>query len=89
MYNIDLTLKNSPVPLSVQRKEKDDALELYREIVEAMRSGIPQVLELTCEKQPDKQVAVLSERISAAMVSEKSGSTASGKAPGFFAAAEN
>ena len=33
--------------------------------------------------------AVLSERISAAMVSEKSGATASGKAPGFFAAAEN
>ncbi len=74
--------------LSVQRKEKEDALKLYREIVKAMGSRTKQMLELTCEKQPDKQIAVLSEHVCAVIVSQKSSTTASGKAPGFFTAAE-
>lgn len=85
MFTIDLTLKNSPLPISVQRKEADDAEALYQEIIQAMRSQEPTLLELTCEKQTDKKVAVLSDRISAVIVSEKTGATSSGKVPGFFA----
>jgi len=88
MFTIDLTVKNTPMTLSVQRKEKEDALKIYGEIVEAMRAGTNQVLQLTCEKQPDKQIAVLSESICAVILSQQSSTTASGKAPGFFTAAE-
>jgi hypothetical protein len=87
MYTIDLTLKYSPIPISVQRKETEGAEALYQSIVAAMRSPSPQLLELTCEKQTDKKVAVFSDQISAVIVSQKTGATASGKVPGFFAIA--
>ncbi|NJL01561.1 MAG: hypothetical protein HC838_01645 [Spirulinaceae cyanobacterium RM2_2_10] len=86
MFTIDLILKYSPVPVSVQRKEEDDARSLHQSIKDAMR-GEPQLLELTCEKQTDKQVALMSDQISAAIVSQKS-ATATGRPPGFLAIAE-
>ena len=86
MFSIDVTIKNSPFPVSVQRKEAEDAQALYHQVLEAIRSQNPSVLELTCEKQPEKKVAVLTEQISAVIVSQKSGATSSGRVPGFFAA---
>lgn len=88
MFTIDLTLQYTPIPVSVQRKEQGDAEALYQEIVTAMKQDSPQVLELTCEKQPDKKVALLSDRIIAVMVSDKSGALASGRSTGFFVGAE-
>jgi hypothetical protein len=91
MYNIDLTLKLSSVPLSVQRKEAEGAEALYQAILAAMRSPTPQLLELTCEKQADKKIAVFSDQISAVIVSDKSGASNPGRTPGFLnlAGAEN
>jgi hypothetical protein len=88
MYTIDLTITNTAFSVSVQKKEEKDALAVYQEIIEAMRSGNPKLIELTCDKQEDKKVAVLSDRISAVIVSEKSGASAAGRVPGFFAATE-
>ncbi|MFW6358443.1 MAG: hypothetical protein ACOC0N_04415 [Chroococcales cyanobacterium] len=88
MYSIDLTLKFTPMPLSVQRKENKDAEALYQEITAAMRAGTTTLLELTCEKQPDKKIAVFSDQITAVIVSEKSGAGAAGRPPGFFAITE-
>ncbi len=88
MYTIDVILQYSPMPISVQRKEAEDADALYKKITEAMRSSTPILLELTCEKQPEKKVALLSNLISAAVVSQKSGAAASGRVPGFFADAQ-
>ncbi|GAL94868.1 MAG: hypothetical protein DWQ51_17715 [Microcystis wesenbergii TW10] len=85
MYSIDITLKLSPIPISVQRKEEAAADALYQTIINAMRSPNPELLELTCEKQTDKKVAVLSDQISAVIVSQKSGAASTGKAPGFVA----
>lgn len=87
MYTIDVTLKYSPIPISVQRKEADSAEALFQSILSAMRSPSPQLLELTCEKQPDKKVALFSDQISAVIVSEKTGASARGNVPGFFAIA--
>ncbi|MGF1482447.1 MAG: hypothetical protein ACFB4I_23720 [Cyanophyceae cyanobacterium] len=87
MFAIDLTLKNSPFPVSVQRKESDEAEGVYQQILEAIRSQSSEVLELTCDKQPDKKVAVLANQISAVVISQKSGATGTGRVPGFFAAA--
>ncbi|GCL55788.1 hypothetical protein NIES3806_31420 [Microcystis aeruginosa NIES-3806] len=85
MYSIDITLKLSPIPISLQRKEEAAADALYQTIINAMRSPNPELLELTCEKQTDKKVAVLSDQISAVIVSQKSGAASTGRAPGFVA----
>lgn len=89
MFIIDVTLKNTPVALSVQRKTEEDAKGLYRQILEAMQSGSPKILELTCEQLVGKTVGILVGEISAVQMSEKSSTAAaSGRPPGFFALAE-
>ena len=87
MFTIDLILKNTPLTVSVQRKASEDADATYQQILDAIKSGNAQVLELTCDRQPDKKIAILSSEISGVQISEKS-STASGRPPGFFALAE-
>jgi hypothetical protein len=86
MFTIDLTLKTNPVSLSVQRKTVEDAEALYQKITAAMRSNQSEILELTCDRQPEKKIGILSDQISAIQISQKSSSAASGKPPGFFAA---
>lgn len=88
MFVIDVSLKNSPITLSVQRKAEDDAKALYQQALEAIRSGNPITLELQCEQMVGKTVAVLVSEVAAVQLSEKSStSTASGRPPGFFAVA--
>lgn len=86
MYSIDITLQYSPIPVSVQRKEAKDAQTVYTEITKALTSETPKLVELTCEKEPEKKVAFLSNQVSAVIISQKSGGVASGRTPGFFAA---
>jgi hypothetical protein len=83
MFSIDLILKYSPIPVSVQRKELDDAKAVYHGVLEAMKKVTPEMVRMTCEKQTDKEVAVFSDQISAVVISQKS-ATASGRTPGFF-----
>jgi len=86
MFIIDITLKNSPVSLSVQRKTAEDAEALYQKVAQALRSGSHELLELTCEQQAGKKISVLSSEVSAVQIADKTGSaTASGRPPGFFA----
>ena len=89
MFIVDVTLKNTPGSLSVQRKEAKDAEAVYQHVLDAIRSGDPKILELSCERQPDKKVGILSSEISAVQVSQKdSAATASGRPPGFVALAQ-
>ncbi len=85
MFTIDLIVKDTPMPLSVDRKESEDADKLYKKITDALSGATPQLLELTCDKQPEKKVAVFSDRICAVVVSQKSGPSTS-RVAGFFAA---
>jgi hypothetical protein len=89
MFTIDVTLKYTPIPISVQRKDAETANALYQQITAAMRSPTPELLELTCDKQPEKKVAILSDQISAAIVSQKDGSAVAGRVPGFFSLLES
>ncbi len=89
MISIDVTLKYSPIPISVQRKDQEAADALYQQITSAMQSPTPQLIELTCEKQTEKKVAVLSDQISAVILSQKDGTTAAGRVAGFFNAIES
>ena len=88
MYILELTLKTTPVGLSVQRKTAEDAEATYQQILSAMKSGESQLLELTCDRQTDKKIAIFSDNLAAVQLYEKSSATASGKAPGFFSMAE-
>ena len=82
MYCIELTIKLSPMPLIVQRKEHGDAQKLYSEVVDAINKGNQRLLELTCEKVEDKRVTVLVSEIIAVQIYEKTNSSTS-KRPGF------
>ncbi|MBU6229530.1 MAG: hypothetical protein KGQ93_07530 [Cyanobacteria bacterium REEB459] len=86
MFTIELTLKQTPVPLSVQKKEAGEADRLYASLVAALEATASTVLELTCDQQPHKKINVLSSEIAAVQIFEKtSTATASGRPPGFFA----
>ncbi len=85
MYIIELTLKNTPMTLSVQRKSTEDALAVYQQVRATIGSGTTQILELTCERQPEKKIAVITSELSAVQLYEKNSTATSGKPPGFFA----
>ena len=82
MYCIELTIKLSPMPLVVQRKEHGDAQRLYSEVADALQKGNQRLLELTCEKVEDKKITVLVSEITAVQIYEKT-STGTSKRPGF------
>lgn len=82
MYCIELTIKLSPMPLVVQRKEHGDAQRLYSEVVDSIHKGNQRLLELTCEKIEDKKITVLVSEITAVQIYEKTSSN-SNKRPGF------
>lgn len=85
MFTIDIVLQDIPLPISVQRKESEAAESLYQQLLQVMRSGSSDLVELTCEKDEDKKVAVKGNLISGISVNKRSGGMAEGRVPGFFA----
>ena len=83
VYSIELTIKLSPLPLIVQRKEHGDAKRLYSEVIDIIQKGNQRLLELTCEKVEDKKITVLLSEIIAVQIYEKTSSGGSTKRPGF------
>ena len=83
MYCIELTIKLSPLPLIVQRRDHGDAKRLYAEVIDSMRNGKQSLFELTCEKVEDKKITVLVSEIIAVQIYEKTSSSGSSKRPGF------
>ena len=83
MFVVELSLKLSPMPVSVQRKELHAATAVYDDIKRAMESGQPRLLELSCEKAEEKRIAVLSSEVLGVQMYEKSAMGAGSKRPGF------
>ncbi|MEO1003824.1 MAG: hypothetical protein AAFX65_12025 [Cyanobacteria bacterium J06638_7] len=83
MYVVELSIKLSPLPVAVQRKELADAQALYGTVRSALDSGSPRLLELSCEKEPEKKVTLLSAEVVAVQLYEKSASASGGRRPGF------
>ena len=83
MYCIELSIKLSPIPLIVQRKEHADAKRVYSEIIDTIQKGNQRLLEMTCEKVEDKKITVLVSEIIAVQIYEKTSSSGSSKRPGF------
>lgn len=88
MYIVELALKHTALPLTVQKQDKEAAETAYKEVLSALNAGEPVTLELTCDKVTDKKIAIAVSELAAVQIYEKSGSAgASGRAPGFFALA--
>ena len=83
VYVIELALRMSPVPVSVQRKEQADADALYQQIRQALENGQPRLLELTCEKVEGKKVTLLVGEVLAVQLYEKASASGGSKRPGF------
>ncbi len=83
MYIIEIALKFTPLPVSVQRKELRDAEGIYKKVRESMEKGHPRLLELTCEKVEGKKLAVLVGEILAVQIYEKTAASGGYKRPGF------
>ena len=83
MYVIELALKLSPFPLSVQRRNFDDAQSLYNQIRDSMLKERPSLLELTCEQIEHKKIAVFASELLAVQIYEKTAASGGAKRPGF------
>lgn len=83
MYIIELSLRMSPVPVSVQRKEHGDAEALYQQIRQSIEQGQPRLMELTCEKVEGKKATLLISEVLAVQLYEKASASGGSKRPGF------
>ena len=88
MFSIDITVRNTAFPASVQRKNQEDAESVYQLVLSAMRSNSPEIIELECEGKVEKKIAIRASEISGIQITQKDGTASgSGKTPGFFALA--
>tara|TARA_B100001287_G_scaffold9700_1_gene7502 strand:- start:69 stop:335 length:267 start_codon:yes stop_codon:yes gene_type:complete len=84
MFTLELSLRYSPFPISIQKKEHDDVLRIFEQIKDSMRENSDSVLiDLKCDKMNSKSIAVLSREIIAVQIYEKSAIAGGSKRPGF------
>ena len=85
MYSLEISLKYSPFPLSIQKKNYEDVKRIYDEI-KGFMSGNDQnciLIELSCEKVQDKLITVLAKEVISVQIYEKSAVAGGSKRPGF------
>ena len=85
MYSLELSMRYSPFPLSIQKKEFEDVQQIYDEIKNAMKDNLESsnLIELRCDKVQDKLIAVRAKEIISVQMYEKSSVAGGAKRPGF------
>ena len=84
MFTLELTLRYSPFPISIQKKEHNDVLMIFEQIKNSMKGNDnSNVIDLTCDKVESKSISVLSKEIIAVQIYEKSAIAGGSKRPGF------
>ncbi len=85
MYSLELSLRYSPFPLSIQKKEFEDVKRIYEEIKNYMNETIEasKLIELSCDKVQNKLIAVRAQEIISVQIYEKSSVAGGAKRPGF------
>ena len=85
MYCLELSLRYSPFPLSIQKKEFEDVKRIYEEIKNSMNDKIEtsDLIQLSCDKVQDKLIAVRPSEIISVQMYEKSSVAGGSKKPGF------
>ena len=85
MYSLELSMRYSPFPLSIQKKEFEDVQQIYNEIKNAMNENVEtsNLIELRCDKVHDKLIAVRAKEVISVQIYEKSSVAGGAKRPGF------
>ena len=85
MYSLEISLRYSPFPLSIQKKEFEDIKRIYDEIKNLMeeKNDNSPLIELSCDKVQDKLITVLTKEIISIQIYEKSSVAGGSKRPGF------
>ena len=85
MYSLELSLRYSPFPISIQKKEYEDVKRIYDEIKNSMNINDESInlIELTCDKVQDKLITVRAQEIISVQIYEKSSVASGSKRPGF------
>ena len=85
MYSLELSLRYSPFPLSIQKKEFEDIKRIYDEIKNSMNQTAESsnLIELRCDKIQDKLIAVRVQEIISVQIYEKSSVAGGVKKTGF------
>ena len=85
MYSLEISLRYSPFPLSVQKKDYEEVKRIYDEIKDFMNGNNQHsaLIELSCEKVQDKVITVLAKEVISVQIYEKSAVAGGSKRPGF------
>jgi hypothetical protein len=85
MYSLELSLRYSPFPISIQKKDFEDVKRIFDEIKNSMNETLEtsKLIELRCEKVQDKIIAVRAQEIISVQIYEKSSVAGGSKRPGF------
>ena len=85
MYSLELNIRYSPFPLSIQKKEFEEVKKIYDEIKNCMNENLEtsNLIELRCDKVQDKLIAVRAQEILSVQIYEKSSVAGGAKRPGF------
>ncbi len=84
MYSLELSLRYSPFPIAIQKKEYNDVKRIYDEIKKNMNDDKnSNLIELKCEKVQDKLIVVRAKEVLAVQIYEKSSVAGGAKRPGF------
>lgn len=85
MYSLELSLRYSPFPLSIQKKDLEDVKRIYDQVKNSMNESLEtsNLIELRCDKVQDKIIAVKSQEIISVQMYEKSSVAGGAKRPGF------
>ena len=85
MYSLEISLRYSPFPLSIQKKEYRDIKSIYDEIKDFMNGNNQNStsFELSCEKVQDKLITVIAKEVISVQIYEKSAVAGGSKRPGF------
>ena len=85
MYSLELSLRYSPFPLSIQKKEFDEVKRIYDEIKNIINdtAQTSNLIELSCDKVQDKLITVKAKEIISVQIYEKSSVAGGAKRPGF------
>ena len=82
---MELSLRYSPFPISIQKKKFEDVKRIYDEIKSYMNESLESsnLIELSCDKVQDKLIAVKVKEIISVQIYEKSSIAGGAKRPGF------
>jgi len=85
MYSLELSLRYSPFPISIQKKELEDVKRIFDEIKNSMNETVEtsNLIELSCDKVQDKLISVRANEIISVQIYEKSSVAGGAKRPGF------